>query len=251
MAIKQGYISHCDYEKKFDDNGIAYLMHTITLNNENFTIRSANNNAFNPAKGRYIVFEVNEDSNIGLRALITFPLKGTGKNWKQLKKLVHDEKYFYDSIIGVVKHKELKSEADDLSKDGYTGSQSFKIVLENGDYFMVSSREGKRIKAGDKVQKLIADEYGFGLIRNLTTGYTTKSSLISTIIVSLLIIAAILICFYLTQLPGELDAGKIAIIVIVAFIPLSLSSLLYKEFITRPRLLKIMSSYESNKKVDS
>lgn len=233
----EGPLTSIHREDGFDEHGHRIQHTQASIGTTDFSFSSRPRDNFHPNEGDYLIVELDASGQHAVRCFAPYLNKGIGKNWKDLAQAASARQHRYKLIQGTVKHKELNRVRADLTRDNSWPRHYFRVVLIEGDDFILAEKLGGGVRPGDKVQLLWNDDLGLIAYRNTTRGH--RSGPIWTDWLIVLIASAVVgwMFFHFLALVGEPDAAKIFMLLLLGSIPtFFIGSLLWREYNSRKTL---------------
>jgi hypothetical protein len=232
----EGPVSAIAQEDGFDEYGYPVQQHTLTVGTTTVTYTSRPKDKFLLRIGDHILVEVDPDRKAAVRCYAPYLERGVGKGWQALARRASPE-HRYKLIHGTVKHKEINHVRADITRDNSWPGHYYRVVLTQGDDFLLAEKLGGGVKPGDVVQVLWSARRGMIAYRNITRGHRSGPNWTDWAI--MLIVSVILgwMFFHFLALLGEPDAGKIFMLLLLGSVPLFLiGSLFWREYTDRRKL---------------
>lgn len=237
VQLLEGPLSAMEHEDGFDAHGYPVQHTKATIKGDTFSFTTRPKDKFLPRIGDHLIVELDTSGCRALRCYAPYRNRGVGKGWKDLMHHPSAAAHRYRLIRGTVKHKEINHVRADITRDSSWPSHYYRVVLTDGDDFLLAEKLGGGVKPGDTVQLLWNDDQGLIAYRNTTRGH--RSGPIWTDWSIVLIASAVVgwMFFHFVDLLGEPDGGKIFMLLLLGAIPtFFIGSLLWREYDGRKKL---------------
>lgn len=233
----EGPLTTIHREDGFDEHGYRIQHTKASIGSTSFSFSSRPRDKFQPNEGDHLIVELDASGQHAVRCYAPYLNKGTGKKWKELARATSAVQHRYKLIQGTVKHKELNRVRADLTRDNSWPRHYFRVVLIEGDDFILAEKLGGGVRPGDKVQLLWNDDLGLIAYRNMTRGHRSGPIWTDWLIVLLASTAVGWMFFHFLALLGEPDAAKIIMLLLLGAIPtFFIGTLLWREYDGRRKL---------------
>lgn len=215
----QGPLSDIDREDGFDEDGYPIQLSKARIGTTEFGFTSRRGDYFMPDAGDFLIVELDASGKKAIRCYSPYHHKGTGKGWKKLARTPAALEHRYRVLQGQVKHKEINHVRADMARENSWPSHYYRVVLTNGQDFLLDEKLGGHVRSGDQVQVLWHGEQGLIAYRNLTRPKRSGPKWTDWLIVAVFGIPLLWMFFHFLALLGEPDGGKIFMLVMFALLP--------------------------------
>lgn len=236
----EGPIAAIDRTDGFDEGGYPQQHSKVRIADTVFTFSVRQFHPLNPDEGEYLIAELDPSGQRAVRCYAPYRDIGMGRGWKQLRKRPSALEHRFKVIHGQVQHKEINHVRADLTREGSLPSHYYRVVLTNGETFLLDEQLGGHVRSGDDVQVLWHGAQGLIAYRNLTRPKRSGPRWTDWLIVIGFSIPLVWMFVHFLQLMTEPDGFKVFFLVLIGCLPVFWAASLIRRHVRSQRMLALL-----------